>query len=542
MNRTLLFLSALLVTSCGGASNSDFDGDGNVDSTDCAPSDPSIFLGATELCSDGIDNDCDGWIDCADGDCLLLAECNSGNDDDSTVGDDDDSTVGDDDDSTGDDDDDSAQVSCAVLSFEPMTVNTTEHLEAVWGSSPVDVYASGANGTVLHFDGTSWTQINVNQSGSLSALWGTGPSDIYTAGSSGMMSHYDGTTWTPVSSGSSGAIMSIWGSSPSNIYSVGYGWTITKLSNGNWGEVSTGLAPPGTEANQFFGIFGFGADDIYAVAVGGQVVHFDGVAWSNVGIGTSTNLMDIWGPTAQSLIVVGEDGFISHYDGTNWTQLPSGVPGAIASIRGSGPSNIYAVGSNTNAEGFILHYDGSDWTRLPILDSPRLNEIWVDSAGHRAYAVGYDGTILEGTCDDTDTSNEDAAECLAMFSAVPDRTTADSNCQSRGGHLVWIENAIINSTVEELCARNVTTTNAGCWIGLESPFTTWDNGDVVTYTNWYSHTHDGSGPCAQLLTQHGPYPAGRGQWDDVTCGGNDYICRYDCSLGDDPNALEVIQL
>jgi len=104
MSRSLLlFLLGLLVVGCGGPSTNDFDGDGNVDSTDCAPSDPSIFLGATELCSDGIDNDCDSWIDCADGDCLLLAECDSGDDDDS-IGDDDDS-VGDDDDSAGDDDD-----------------------------------------------------------------------------------------------------------------------------------------------------------------------------------------------------------------------------------------------------------------------------------------------------------------------------------------------------------------------------------------------------------------------------------------------------
>ncbi len=108
MTRSLLLsLLVLLVASCGGPSTDDFDGDGSVDSVDCAPEDPSIHLGAPEICSDGIDNDCDSWVDCEDNDCLVLPECESGDDDD-TAGDDDDTAGDDDDDSAGGDDDDSA--------------------------------------------------------------------------------------------------------------------------------------------------------------------------------------------------------------------------------------------------------------------------------------------------------------------------------------------------------------------------------------------------------------------------------------------------
>jgi len=53
-------------------------------------------------CSDGLDNDIDGFIDCADQDCLSSTVCLG--DDDDSVGDDDDSTS-DDDDTTADDDD-----------------------------------------------------------------------------------------------------------------------------------------------------------------------------------------------------------------------------------------------------------------------------------------------------------------------------------------------------------------------------------------------------------------------------------------------------
>ena len=46
--------------------------------------------------------------------------------------------------------------------WTPMTGALTNFtLHSVWGSSPSDVFAVGDNGTILHYDGTSWNRLGV---------------------------------------------------------------------------------------------------------------------------------------------------------------------------------------------------------------------------------------------------------------------------------------------------------------------------------------------------------------------------------------------
>lgn len=62
----------------------DVDSDGWVSAEDCDDEDPNINPDATELCQSGVDEDCDGLVDCEDADCLTqcIEDCLTAGDED----------------------------------------------------------------------------------------------------------------------------------------------------------------------------------------------------------------------------------------------------------------------------------------------------------------------------------------------------------------------------------------------------------------------------------------------------------------------------
>ena len=41
-----------------------------------------------------------------------------------------------------------------------MSSGTTDNLESVWGSSGDDVFAVGGGGTILHYEGSAWSDMS----------------------------------------------------------------------------------------------------------------------------------------------------------------------------------------------------------------------------------------------------------------------------------------------------------------------------------------------------------------------------------------------
>jgi len=82
-----------------------------------------------------------------------------------------------------------------------MTSDTTQSLNAVWGSSDTDVFAVGDSGTIMHYDGAAWTAMDSGVSETLHGVYGDGPNNVYAVGDNAVLMHYDGSDWTVLIAG-----------------------------------------------------------------------------------------------------------------------------------------------------------------------------------------------------------------------------------------------------------------------------------------------------------------------------------------------------
>ena len=49
------------------------------------------------------------------------------------------------------------------------------NLLEIWGSSSSDVFVVGENGTMLHYDGNTWSRMKTPFLGTISHIWGSSP-------------------------------------------------------------------------------------------------------------------------------------------------------------------------------------------------------------------------------------------------------------------------------------------------------------------------------------------------------------------------------
>jgi hypothetical protein len=72
-------------------------------------------------------------------------------------------------------------------------------LYGVWGTSATNIYAVGAGGRILNFNGTSWSAMNSPTRARLSRVTGSSAKDVWAAGDTVLL-HFDGTDWKTITS------------------------------------------------------------------------------------------------------------------------------------------------------------------------------------------------------------------------------------------------------------------------------------------------------------------------------------------------------
>ncbi len=137
--------------------------------------------------------------------------------------------------------------------------------KAIWGSSDTDIFVVGNDGVIIHYDGTEWTETRLASEVNLIDIWGSSPTDVFGVTGGGIY-HYDGTTWSLKDTYAAGR--AIWGSSGSDVYVVGNDGSGYHYNGTGWQRINM---PTG---QNLYGVYGFGTTDVFAVGLGGAVLHY----------------------------------------------------------------------------------------------------------------------------------------------------------------------------------------------------------------------------------------------------------------------------
>ena len=322
---------------------------------------------------------------------------------------------------------------CSNGPFDPGTaggsIDPVRQIMVIRGRSASDVWAAGALGALVHFDGASWRRLEPGSEETLRALWLRDSEEvslasltrIYARGlhvDGGAPPSSDGWTFhkaTPPPEyefsiqfyihlrsgwGAPGAA-SFWLAAYDGQQDAGL-WRL-RLSPSSTFELGPGIASDvcvTLRCGQMASIHGASASDLWAVGMAGKalrITNAESDTPSTKAFDTQTwnALTGVWAASASEAWAVGVAGTVRHYTGDpDLWDVVSDVPTneALNAVWGSSASDVWAVGN----AGVVLHYDGTSWSRVKIAglrgNRPKLNTVWVASPGH--VWVGGEGVLL----------------------------------------------------------------------------------------------------------------------------------------------------
>jgi len=229
----------------------------------------------------------------------------------------------------------------------------------VYGSGANDVFAVGADGLIMRYDGDGWSAARFDGSSvadepldapviparriTLRALWGLPSHDFtVTVGDSGTVLYHDGDEWNDFSVPVDETLTDVWGTSLSNFYATTSdgrllrwnGWTVSYVS---------GVQAPGA----LHTVWGTSSSNVYVAGDGGILYRYNGNSWTRIRLPTRSTLYAVWGTSSSNLYVGGEDGALYRYNGSTWT--PEKSDGGSSQIYGfwgtSNASHLFASGA-----------------------------------------------------------------------------------------------------------------------------------------------------------------------------------------------------
>ncbi len=257
-------------------------------------------------------------------------------------------------------------------------------LRAVWAESEQEVFAAGDSGTILHFDGTTWSKMESQTDVRLLGVWGSSSKDVHAVGEAGTILHFDGHRWQRVEwSHLDLTLVAITGFGSREIFAVGDGGTVLRFDGDTWQRVETGTRAA------LFAVWGLDPDHVLAAGEEGLVLRWNGQSWASFSAGTESAIYGIWGNALDRIFLVGIAGMVVRFDGSQWVRRPSHQRSDLLAVAGGTGPSLLAVGSL----GTALRFEAGEWVPEDAACDETLRGLCVTPGGS-AFAVGDSGRVV----------------------------------------------------------------------------------------------------------------------------------------------------
>ena len=327
---------------------------------------------------------------------------------------------------------------------------TTQSLNGIWGTPGGPVWAVGAGGTLLRREAGTWKTQTPPIRNFFTDVWGSSQQDIFVVGGKGgSILHFDGGTWQTMPSPTNEILTSLWGTGPRDVFAGGTG-TLLHYDGQAWSVMQEAL----WNKVSVVGIWGSSANDVFAItsdyySQGGRIFHYDGATWTPMLQDESLKFRAIWGSGPRDVYAVGSRTFL-HYDGRTWSPVP-GAAQSFTSIGGTSPTDIYLSGGKT------MHFDGKTLTPIETGELRGITRLWVDPSGH-LYGLGEQGGLIRrspGTLlppPEVKAGTQAAADRIALSWRASDRATSYNVFRAANEESPWM---FAGSTRETSFSENV---------------------------------------------------------------------------------------
>jgi hypothetical protein len=204
----------------------------------------------------------------------------------------------------------------------------------VWGMRSTRMWGVSAWG-VFEWNGTKWSFVE-GRFGPLYGIWGTSETDVWAVGAGGMIIHFDGTAWSQRASGTTEILLDVWASTPDDAWAVGQNGVLLRWRGTEWTRPF-----PVTTPIDYRVVQAIGGDQALVITEDGEIVLWNGTAIETWALGQTGMARDLWAFGLDDVWRVGEYGIVQHWNGEAWTTYESGKLGELYAVWGSPNGDVW---------------------------------------------------------------------------------------------------------------------------------------------------------------------------------------------------------